>query len=195
MLRTYHINPLARAIGVIGVVAALVAATTYAALQDTATLTNNTIASATADLQISNTTGDPPVCGTPSNTATGFNFVGIVPGGADSQTETFCLHNAGTADLSIAVNVPTAPTWTVLPGGSVDNAQVDVTISCDATTDFAVTDTLQNIIAGNVALTAGSLLDGETAICSVFVSMDAGAFTGSSASSTDFDFVFTGTGV
>jgi hypothetical protein len=189
-----NINPVLRATGIIAVVAALVTGITFAALQSQATLTNSTIASATADLQIDNTDNGSGF----SNTDTGYAFTGVVPGGADSNTGNFQLKNnsTGGADLSIDVQVPTLPTWTVVPAGPVVNADVDVIISCTGTLGvFGVTTDLVSINAGPVALTGANLDNGDTATCTVKISMDATAFTGTNASSTNFDFVFTGTGV
>lgn len=185
-------SPIVRAVGVIGVVAALVTSVTYAALQSQATLTNNTISSATAGLSVNNTDDAAPG----GATDVGFAFTGVVPGGASSSVGNFTLANDGTSDLDISVAVPTLPTWVVTPSGTVDNTKVTVAISCTAgSVTFAGSATLSSMNAGPVDLTGGQLAQGQTATCTASISMAADAFTGSSATATDFDFVFTGTAI
>jgi hypothetical protein len=194
MQSVLKISPVMRAVGVIAAVAVLVTGITFAALQSQATLTNNTIASATADLQVDNTDSTTSGFG---STDVGYAFTGVVPGGADSNVGNFQLKNNGTANMSVAVQVPTLPTWTVNPAGPVVAADVDVIIACVGSVSgtFGVTTDLAAINTAPVALTAGNLNAGDTTACTVKISMDATAFSGSSASSTNFDFVFTGTGV
>lgn len=187
------ISPVVRAIGVIGAVAILVTSITYAALQSQVTLTDNTIASASTDLQVNNT--DDTVTGF-GDTDTGYAFTGVVPGGADSSTGNFQLKNNGTAAMSVSVKVPTLPTWTVTPSGTVDNTKVMVVMSCtDLDETYTVTDTLTNLNAAPVNFATGTLGAGDTATCTVKIDMDAAAFSGESASAGNFDFEFTGTAV
>lgn len=190
------ISPIVRAIGVIGAVAILVTSITYAALQSQATLTNNTIASATALLEVDNTDDAGSGFG---GTDVGYAFTGIIPGGAGSNVGNFQLKNSSDTgvDMSVSVQVPTLPTWTVLPSGTVDDSKVTVDISCSDTDAivYGVSDTLANINAAPVELTGDTLAAGDTATCTVSVSMDADAFSGTSASSDNFDFEFTGTNV
>lgn len=188
------ISPVVRAIGVIGAVAILVTSITYAALQSQVTLTDNTIATGTADLQINNT--DDTVTGF-GDTDTGFAFTGVVPGSTTgSSVGNFQLKNNGTAGMTIAVQIPTAPVWTVVPTSTVDNSKVTVNLSCtDADETYTVTDTLANLIAGDVNFTTGTLAGGDTATCTAKITMAADAFTGESASASNFDFKFTGTAV
>ncbi len=184
-----QISPVARAILVIGVVAALVTSITFAALQSQATLTNNSISSATAELQVDNIDNGAGF----GATDLGYDFVGIVPGGAGSNVGNFQLKNNGSAPLSVSVEVPVDPVFTVLPSGSVDPAKVDVVIQRGAGTPqvFALSD----LLAGPVTITGGNIAAGATENFNVQVLMDADAFTGTSASSDDFTFTFTGTGV
>lgn len=198
MIGVQTINPLARAILVVAAVAALVTAATFAAITSSATLSENTISTATADLKISKVAN----CGTADDTdytssVAGFDFAGIVPGGVSSQTETFCLRNMGTANLSTMLGTPALPTYqdSVANPVSVNNTKVHVAVTCTTTTSdpFGVGDTLHNIWFSNVS--QGTLDVGDTAVCQASVSMDADAFTADSVTSTDFDLVFTGTGV
>lgn len=179
------LNPLLRATGVIGAVAALVTGITFAALQSQATLTGNTISSATAALQVNNTDNG----GGFSSTDTGYTFAGIVPGGAGSNTGNFQLKNNGTANLSLKVSVSPAAVFT----GTVDHTKVHVKIQrgVGAPQDFL----LSGLEAAPIAITGGNLNAAATELFNVQVTMDSGAFTGTSTSSTTFSFVFDGTGV
>ena len=188
------ISPIARAIGVIGAVAVLVTTVTYAALQSQATLTENTIASATAELEVSN---DDVVY---DESVTGFDFEGAIPGGASSDPETFYLRNSGDVDLDISATVPTALPLTWEDSNSdpviVDESMVDIAISCTFTSgSFTIDGDLVTMGAGDVAAVGDALPDGEDATCTATVSMDAGAFSADSATSDGFDITFTGTGV
>lgn len=187
MYKKHKVNPLLRATGVIGVVAAMVTGVTFAALQSQATLTDNTISSGTAELLINNTENE----GVEGATDTGFNFTGAIPGGAASNSHNFTLHNTGTTPLTINVGMPALPTWTVTPSGSVDNTKVALNITCTGPS-LSVAATVQNIWFSTAAM-SGTLGVGETASCTAKVTMDAAAFTGTSASSSTFNLVFTGT--
>lgn len=189
-----RLNPVLRATGIIGATAALVTGITFAALSSTATLTNNTIATGSAELLIDNT--DDATTTVPGATDVGYAFTGVVPGGADSNVGNFTLTNDGDSDMSIALNLDGAPVWTVLPSGTVDDSKVDVIVSCTGDLGvFGVTTDVASLVAGPVALTGANLDTADTATCTVSISMDADAFVGSSASSDQFDFVFTGTAV
>lgn len=179
-----------RAASVIGIVTALSGGATYAALQSQATLTDNTIASASANLQVSTDGGV-----TFSHSKPGFEFTGIVPGGASSGPKQFLLENLGSADMSLNLSVPTLPTFTVNPSGTVDPNQVHVLASCTSPSSGTLTanTTLAALQVG--ANLSGSLKHGDTVVCAATVSMDPGAFTGQNASSNHFDLVFTGTGI
>lgn len=191
-IRTF--NPMVRAIAVISAVAVLAVSVTFAALtSNTATLTNNTINSATAILEVSSDAGCNPG-GTFGTTDTGFAFNGLIPGGAASPDQTFCLRNIGTADLALKLFVPVAPTWTVLPSGDVDDGEVDVHVSC-ASGAFTLDARLQDLESSAQSFSGGALGDGNTVTCTINVDMNSGAFTGSSASSGNFDLEFSGDGV
>jgi predicted ribosomally synthesized peptide with SipW-like signal peptide len=184
------LNPVVRATGIIGATAALVTGVTFAALSSSATLTNNTIATGTAGLQVSSDGGT-----TFSNLEDGFAFTGIVPGLTASGDKNFQLKNTGSTDLTVSAKLDGAPAWTTDPVlASVDNTKVNVEFACTDTsaTPYGVTTTVAALVLGNVALTGDTLAVGDTATCTVEVSMDAAAFSGSSATSDQFDIVFTG---
>ena len=86
-----------RAVGVIGATIALVTGVTFAQLtSNTVTLTNNTLASATAQLQIKSGGGF-------DITDTGFDFGKLISGGAASSLHGFQLKNTGEVNMNITV--------------------------------------------------------------------------------------------
>ena len=197
MKKHLNINPLARATAVFAIVVAAVAGTTYAALQSQATLFNNTISTATAQLQVKSAGGF-------ASQDAGFAFTGAVPGGpaVPAVGNAFQLKNNGNVGLKIYASIPTAPTFTVTPSGSVDLSKVDLVLSCtNGTQNFALTSDVAALVAahstGGVALTPDTLPSGagNVASCTAKVQMDSDAFSGESASSTNFNIVFTGTPV
>ena len=189
-MKTFRsMNPVLRATGVIGTVAALVTGITFAALSSQATLTANTIASATADLQVNNTDN----AGAFGATDTGYAFTGIIPGGAGSNVGNFQLKNNGTATLSLKLSVSGTPVCTAVPAAVVPTNKIHVLVQrgAGAPLDFLLSD----LVTGPVALTGGNLNATLTETDNVQVKMDVDAFTGSSASCTAFNFVFDGAGV
>lgn len=109
LTRLQEFGPLARAMAVLAAVTILVTSVTYAALQSQpASLTGNTIKSATADLRIGTSAS------TFAGSRTGFTFAEVVPGGpampADGQT--FYLKNYGTTNMTLKLAVGSAPTNT-----------------------------------------------------------------------------------
>ncbi len=72
MISKFRPSPLVRAVAVFTGVVALVSGVTFAALQSQATLTNNTIASAKAGLQVKST-------GSFASQDAGFAFTGVLP--------------------------------------------------------------------------------------------------------------------
>lgn len=192
MVAIAKFSPLMRAVLVIGAVMALVTGVTYAALtSSTATLTNNTVESATANLLVNSDAGCGPASAFGASD-TGFAFNGLVPGGVASPDKTFCLKNSGTADLTLKLFVPTAPTWTVTPSGVVDTGEVNVHVVCDNGAG-TINATLESLATAAQAFTTSNLADGATAVCTVNLDMNADAFTGTGASSGNFNLEFSGT--
>lgn len=184
----------ARAGFVLGAVSVLVGGVTYAALQDTATVADNTIATATANLEVSL---DPDCLTGFGSEVAGFDFDGVVPGGAGSEDKHFCLKNTGeeAAPLNVVLTVPALPTYTDSADApvTVNNTKVRVVLTCTTPASFGVGDTLHALwFSGR---TQGTLAPDETADCTASVNMDADAFSADSIKSSDFDLVFTGTGV
>lgn len=130
------INPLARAIAVIGSVAVLVTGVTFAALQNTATLTNNTINSDIDGLLVDSDGND-----SFGTTDEGFAFNDIQPGG-DSETKTFKLKNDtdGTLDVNVQVTGESA-----LPAG-VDASDITFVFDIPGGTSEDVVATWAQII-------------------------------------------------
>ena len=96
--RINKISPLARAVLVIGAVAALVTGITMAQFNSTATLTDNTLASASAELLVDGSDEDTE----PTSSEPGFDFDGLAPG-EESDVETLLLRNAGDLDMNVTV--------------------------------------------------------------------------------------------
>lgn len=98
--RAFSINPVLRSVGVMSAVAVLVGGVTFAALQSRATLTDNTISSASANLLVDGNND-----GTFSEKEPGFAFTDIVPGVTPSEAQQFALQNNGDTDLGIKASV------------------------------------------------------------------------------------------
>lgn len=98
--RAFHVSPVLRSVGVISAVAVLVGGVTFAALQSQATLTDNTISSASAGLLVDGN-GDEQF----SEEEAGFAFEGIVPGLTPSEVKEFSLKNEGDTDLKVKAKV------------------------------------------------------------------------------------------
>ena len=188
MVGVLKMNPLLRAIGVIGVVVALVTSITFAALQSQATLTNNTISTGSADLLLYD--GD-----SFEATAPGFNITNLTPG-TPSSAQNFYFRNNGTITLDISARIPVAPSTT----GIGDFAKVDVTIDCQGVGNDPVVTTMAALIAGevplDVTLVGGAQgVIGETANpanCTAVFNIDPSTVSGESATIGVFDLRFTG---
>jgi hypothetical protein len=193
MLRLRKINPMVRAIGTMGAVAAVAGGFTFAQLtSNTVALSGDSVDSGTAALQISTdniTYGD---------TATGFTFTGLTPGVTASPNQTFYVKNTGTTDLVLNAAISALPTWS----GTVNNSLVRLNVSCVGLVDGSPTITLPNPgndmtsldTTGGTNFIGGVIKAGDTDQCTANASMDAGAFTGSGVTETNtFDLDLTGT--
>jgi hypothetical protein len=193
MLSIRNINPMVRAIATMGAIAALVGGVTFAQLtSNTVALTSNSIDSATATLQISNDNS------TYSNSATGFTFSGVVPGGAASPNQTFYLKNTGSTDLTLSSSITALPTWS----GTVNNSLVRLNVTCTSLIAGGPTiallnpgnDTMTLYNTGDTFTNSGVIKSGDVDQCTINVSMDSGAFTGSGVTQTNtFDLDMSGT--
>jgi hypothetical protein len=182
-----RISPLARAILVIGAVAALVTGITFAQFTDTASMTGFTMASGTADLKV-----DGSDAGTePSDSEAGFTFEGLAPG-EESEPQTFALRNDGDVDLNVTAFVtPSAVT------GLVDNSKIHFCFNLAGSTDEPTCYTRAEMLANFNDLPGNPLLASETPAnvdYELFVKVDAD-HPGSGFSIALFDMTFTGTQV
>jgi hypothetical protein len=185
------IHPLARAVGIFGVVAALVGGATLA-VSDTAALTGNDISSATANLLVNNTENG----GSPGETDTGFNFASLVPGDDYSDPLGFTLFNDGDADLDITVYATVGTTTGIIDKSQVHFKFVNTDATEEAVYTLAQLETLFNKAPGVSSIfTDTTLAPAEEDHFTVQAKMDAGAVSGTGASVEDFDLVFTGTAV
>lgn len=185
MVSIVRVNPLVRAVLVVGAIAGLVVGVTYAALSSSASLTGNTI-SATAGLQLSTDSG-----ATYGSSIAGFPFEGVTPGDTTGVTKNFKLKNATTTGMTgLTLKIPTAVTFT---GGVVDGSKVHVNLVC-TTPDLTLSSNLTALSASEVTVTGTPLAAGAIADCAVTVTMDSDAITsGGPVTSGAFELRFTGT--
>jgi len=116
--------PIARAIGIIGVVAGLVTAVTFAAIaSNQVSLAPNTLAAASANLLIASGS-DNCVDGGSTTSAPGLTATNLVPGVA-SAPNPFCIRNRGTIPLTITASIPQG----VFTSG-INPADVTLTLNC-----------------------------------------------------------------
>lgn len=185
-------QPLLRAITVISSVAVLATGVTFAALQSqNATLTGNSIQTATADLKIGTSATS---FGT---TRSGFSFGGVIPGGtaAPADGNSFWLKNAGTPTLALKIAISSTPTNTGnvdlgkvnlvltrvdVPGAAAQRIPISALVSAYGTGGVAVAETLSGTTVGQYKAQ---------------VEMAADAFTGQSADIGGIDIVFSGSAV
>lgn len=183
--------PAVRAIGILSTVAIITSLVTFAAIQSTGNaLKGNTIETATAALQISRD-------GTTfSDSMPGYDFNGIVPGGAaepDAPGYLAVLKDTGSTNLNLSLSVPTPP----VAAGITDLSTVSIIITPVANNGIAYasqTIKLSDLVAGKVAITPHvQIASGGTANFRLQVAMDANAVNGSGGSITGLDLSFSGT--
>lgn len=190
MVKHSNFKAIFRAMVVMGGVLLLVSGVTYAALQSQqSVLAGNTISTATADIKISNDNN------TYSNTKTGYDFSSVIPGGpaVPATGYVFFLKNFGSTPSQIKMAISSTPTNL----NNVDLSKVSVIITRyggGPTQNFSVSSLMNSYADGGLALTE-SLPVATFYQYKLQVSMAADAFTGTSASLGNIDFVFTGTSV
>lgn len=155
------INPMVRAIVVIGSVAALVGAVTFAALtSNTVAIGPNTITTGNAALQIA--AGGNCETGTYGTSIPGFT-VNDMTSSTDVTPLEFCLKNAGDVALGIFGSIPENVTTAVASG--------HITLSISCTSIGNQSDTLNTwFLAGNT-FTDNPLNAGEAVGCSADLSL------------------------
>ena len=194
MLNANVISPVIRAILVMGAVAALVTGVTFATLQSQATLTDSTISSATAGLQVKSTGPDFAA------QDAGFKFEDLIPGGAFSPSNDgkFTLKNSGSIPLSVQVQAETvAATGT----GTLDKTKVIVRFTnLDAPGSFVdytlaeLESAARNVPGQSAGFTPTALANNDNDKMTIQVKLENGAITGSGpVSVSNFDLTFTGT--
>ncbi len=185
MQKALQLNPVIRAIAVIGAVAALVTGVTFAALtSNSVVLADSNFGTGTASLKIWNTDLDPDAY---DETAPGFSFTNITPG-VTTAPFTFWLLNDGDTQLNISA-LGTIGAWS----GFTNFALVEVDVN-NVTQGISDEYTFAELIDGTPDALPGVALDaGEENQYSLTITIPNDALTGSSASVEDFDWTFTGT--
>jgi hypothetical protein len=121
MFSIRKINPMVRAVGTMGAVAALAGGITFATTgltSNTVALTPNNLTTATATLAI----GAGTSCPTTTTSTTGLQDSSLAPGGSTSVP--FCLDNTGGVPMILSVSIPDNLT------GSTAAADTTLTITC-----------------------------------------------------------------
>lgn len=174
----------ARAVGVIGATAALIAGVTFAALtSNNVTLTNNSFATASADLQIWD-----PGSSSYGLTTPGFNFTNIVPGPGETGPFTFWLKNSGGVPLTIT-GVGSGGT-----SSNVDLTQVNVKITNLTAGGSPANYSMYDLLTGPPdLLPGGDLASGDQDQYEVKLTVPVSAVSGTSASMSGVTWTFTGT--
>lgn len=161
MLSIRKINPLARAIGTMGAVAALAGGVTFAALSsNTVAISPNTINTGTATLAIA--AGANCVTGTYGTSIPGFTVTGMTSS-TDVTPIDFCLKNTGDVALSIFSWIPENVT--------VATASGYITLSVSCTGIGNQSDTLNTWYAAGNTFTDNPLNAGEAVGCSADLSL------------------------
>ncbi|HSX18275.1 MAG TPA: hypothetical protein VLE51_02900 [Candidatus Saccharimonadales bacterium] len=189
--------PLVRAVMVFGSIGIILTGMTFAALQSQgATLSGNTINSATADLRISK---DGLTWYSP--TLAGYSFTGVIPGGsaAPSSGDPLYLKNFGTANMSIKAAISSTPSVTTTgpTNASVNLSKIYLVIT---RTDTNVSQSLSLKSLQDANATGGlGLTDpisgGAVGSYTLKISMDSDAFNAQSATISGIDLVFSGIGI
>jgi hypothetical protein len=185
MISIRNINPMVRAVGTMGAVAALAGGVTFAALSsNSVVLADNTLDSATATLAI----GAGSSCASNTKVSTpGFDHAALVPGEATDPVE-FCLKNAGDVPLDITASV----TNDTSPEGSIDPAKVTLDFDCNDG-DETLSATLAELKATGTPQMLGEDSLGMTGQwdCTVTATLDDSVTDGGSVGPFDISFVGT----
>lgn len=183
MLGIKKINPMVRAVGTMAAVVALVGGVTFAALtSNNVTLADSEFSTGTASLKIWDSGTSTYVTST-----TGFSLNDLALDTESSQY-TFWLKNDGTASLNIK-GLGTIAGYT----GFTDFAKVHFHVT-NITTANSLDYTFADLLDGTPDALPGNPLDaGEENQYGLTIKIDNDAVNASSASVSDFDWVFTGT--
>lgn len=211
------INPVMRAVGVFSAVAIIAGGATYAALSSSVTLTDSSITTANAELQVYNFAASDENPAGWSDTAPGFVITDLIPG--EGVEKSFYLRNSGAVDLEVKAKVPALP---AAPDGGeygfsgFENVKVWITGEACAVEgpseveplavgpNVVVTDLLALSTGDGVPLPCNPLeagaagdsnTEGTAGNYDIKFDINPEAITGDSAGVGDFDIVFTGTAV
>jgi hypothetical protein len=180
MFSIRNINPMVRAVGTMGAVAALVGGVTFAALQpNQVTLGPNTLTAAATTLAIG-----PTNCNTTGKTQPGFSSATVKAGAPVSVG--FCLDNTSGSTLGItAAVVSAADDSTAITGPEADATTLNLT--CDTL------GTLSGPLSSfNGVFPSGSLVAGASVNCTATATLS-NSYGGNGAAIPTFDVLFTGT--
>lgn len=148
---TKGLNPVVRAAGVISAVAIVTGGVTFAALSSSVTLSNTTLSTADANLQIYSFTN--AAFGTE---AEGFNLGNLVPG-QYSDEQKFYLKNNGDTALNITARVLSDENLTATGLGNNESLTLRFTSDKAGCVDNTSEATLGELIAGEVELPCNPL--------------------------------------
>ncbi|HSX35376.1 MAG TPA: hypothetical protein VLH84_00405 [Patescibacteria group bacterium] len=180
MVGLHKFNPMVRAIGTVGAIAALVGGITYASLQtDPVTLGPNTLTSATAALAIGAGTSCP---GGNTTTTTGIT-ASLVPG-VPSAAFPFCLDNTGGVPLNITAQIDQS----VFVGTDILPTDVTLTLTCPHIGTLSGT---LDQYASPVTFPGAPLATASPENCTETATL-ASSFTGSNKTLDAFDISFVG---
>lgn len=183
MKLSWNHGALLRAVLVVGVAGAVVTGVTFAALQSQqASLTGNSIQSATADLRIGTTAS------TFDSSRSGFTFKDVIPGGQAMPADgySFYLKNYGTAPLSLKAVIGSTPT----NASNIDLSKVRLQIT-RVDNETVQTASLQEFMATGLAIT-DPINPSSVVQYKLRAAMDEDAFTGTGAALSGIDLVFSG---
>jgi len=182
MVNIRSINPMVRAVGTMGAVAAVVGGITFAALtSNTVALSPNTLGSATASLEIGSGNGNS--CETSNDTkVAGFTDAKLTPGVASDPVE-FCLKNTGDVPLDLTTAIPQV----AFVDSPISPSDVTLDITCENGGHAHGT---LNQFTGGTPL--GSLDADATTDCQATAELSA-SFSGTGKTVNSFDIQFVGT--
>lgn len=181
MFSIRNINPVVRAVGTMGAVAALVGGVTFATLNSNqVALGPNTLTAATTKLAIG-----PTNCGTTAQTQAGFTGVTLSPG--QSSTVSFCLDNTNGTPLNLTSSVLSSAGDATALTTSSETSATTLVVDCGSlgtasgTLDSFSDQAFANPLAANTAIN-----------CTATATLSS-SYSGTGAAIPSFDVVFTGT--
>lgn len=183
MLSLRKVNPMARAVGMVGVTAGLVGAVTFAVLTSNAVAVGpNDVSTDTAHLEIA--TSDGSVCGTfGDGPVAGFGTFEHLATDRSPNPIHFCLRNTGTVSLKIT------STLSANVSSASASGFINLNVNCNALGNK--TDNLNSWFAG---VTFNSFNPGNTDQCAASMSLS-NTYNGAGSTVPTFSIQFKGTEV